>query len=80
MTYEIKEYNQEPATDKNPYPDTYTDKTFSLFYQKEKAIKYAKENDIYGKIFEYDDTEYGEYLSGDDYDGEIPEPMDEWDT
>lgn len=82
MTYEIKEYNQEPVTEENQYPEMYTDKSFPLFYSIVKVVKYLEENFVYGKVFEYDDTEYAEYHneSDDDFDAEIPEPTNEWVT
>lgn len=82
MTYELKEYSQEPSTDQNPYPDTFTNKNFPLFYHLDELIKYIKKNSIYGKVFEYDDMEYAEYHNSDDdcMDVEIPEPTNEWNT
>ena len=73
MVYEIKEYNQEPQTDENPYPDTYTDREFPVFFSKEEMYEYTEKHNVFGIVFVYDNDEYLEYKDSDDYDVELPE-------
>ena len=73
MIYEIKEYNQETESDKNPYPDTFTDKEFPLFENIKDLYEYADKNKIYGVSFAYHKDEYLEYKNSNKYDAELPE-------
>lgn len=82
MIYEIKEFNQEPATDENLYPDTFTDRKFPIFYNVESLNKYLKKNHVYGKVFVYDREEYETFQNASEYDYtiDVPIPIEEWDT
>lgn len=74
MTYLILEYEQDSEKDQT-FKD---DDAHPLIYEKASALRYVDEHEVYGKIFEYDDGEYADYLSGATE--EIPEPLDiiEW--
>jgi len=74
VVFEIKAYNQNPATEQDPYPETYSDDKFPTFTDSEQLNKFLLANPIYGKVFEYDADEYYAYWSDDD---NIP---DEWKT
>ncbi|AXH16485.1 hypothetical protein CP985_14095 [Malaciobacter mytili LMG 24559] len=78
MTYEILEYNQDENID-----ETYNhDVNHPIFYNMTMLKNYIKRTGVYGKVFEYDDTEWAEYHNADDndYSVEIPEPMGEYIT
>ena len=49
-----------------------------VFDNREELLNYIKENDFYGKIYEYDDKEYMEYTN--DLSDELPTILDEYDT
>ncbi len=74
MTYLILEYEQDETQDAT-FKD---DGTHALKYTKSSALSYVEKHGVYGKIYEYDDTEYGEYINGEC--DEVPEPMEiiEW--
>lgn len=79
MIFTIKEYNQEPETENNPYPDTYTDNVFPVFENLDEVYKYAKEHDIYGVAFGYDKEEYNYFKNSNSHDSELPDILEAYD-
>jgi hypothetical protein len=76
--YEIKEYNQEPEAD-----EQFTDAKISTKNSLHQVRKFLNENQIYGKVFEYDADEYMAYYNAgeaESYFLNVPEPTNEWVT
>jgi hypothetical protein len=77
-TYEILEFNQDQNID-----EIYNHAaTHPVFFNMRKLKRYIRDTNVYGRVFEFDDTEWAEYNNADDDDCSIdkPEPLQEYIT